>query len=255
VNCATFPSIRKNLDAKRLLPFVFLLATAVFLPSSRWSPPPASERFGPISFDSRFEANPLLVSTASGRDAEPTRFRLEMKFMIRSRPLNAFYLLDTSARSSSGVKIAIDTYGNLFAEFGTSRAPSDVTDLIKIAEPFDLGKWQRIELSVDRNSSKIDISVNGKAVPAVSARPGINLDPYSMDLLVDRVTVGGTQNAITDGRMKEVQYAYGRPGFVVDLINVRLLIIFVAILIIFPVILSLQRVFVSQLKHEQSEDH
>ncbi|NBO53116.1 MAG: hypothetical protein EBU84_00665 [Actinobacteria bacterium] len=209
------------LPRKSLAGMLVTLVLFLRLPASgAWSPPPESQRFGPMAFDSRISRplNSLISDTAS----RPTDFSVRLIFSQEKRPTEFAYLLSTANGFGRGVKLASDLYGNIFLSIGR---PSDAAydyQLIKISGPLEIGTESTVEVQISTVTASVKVRLNGQSVPISEARPNLYFDKDQMFLNVSNLELGGSDERNFSGVIRDAVIVFGTARVSVDSLALKL---------------------------------
>jgi hypothetical protein len=210
------PALRKIVYASIVSALLLLL-----LPTKgRWSPPPESLRFGPLSYDSR--VSKPLNSLISQEFARPTDLTLRLKFRQFGRPTDYAFLISTATGFGRGLKVSTDRYGNFFLSIGKSSDAIDDYQLIKVSDPVEIEQTNTLEVQVSGASRFIHILLNNRPVSAAEARPNMSFQPSQIFLNVSNLEIGGSGGNDFSGNIEDVEIVFGRTSTTVDALSLKL---------------------------------
>jgi len=223
---------------------IVVTVVAVLLPS-HWGPTPVSNRIGPLVYNSQV-SNPLEIVYSYSPTRFPLGFSLSMSFLLMSHLFILSYLFSLSAGSGSGIKVAIDKYGNLYLTIETK--PSYIGDyqVIKISDPGKINSWQNLSVKLNLVESKIEIYLDNRSVPILEPRPLKLFDRANMAINISKFEIGGSEKYNFDGEIKNVQITFAKKELVKNLINLKLLL--------FLVSLALGILFLSRVRESQDDE-
>ena len=116
-----------------------------------------------------------LSVTSGSLPAEPTKVNLVMDFTITRNPADAAVVFSTGPGSSDSLNLTIDSYRNLYVEFG-QRASDGEIQVIKLMESASYGSVHRIKTDINLENLTAILSADERPVIATEARPGRTLD-------------------------------------------------------------------------------
>jgi|GEM_PF-6588209 len=210
--------------------FLFLTPWAV-VPNGVWTPPSEARRIGPLKFDSRVQMEPSVAILELEDLAKPTQVRIDFRFRIFSRPSDFAFVISTSDSSNGGLRIAIDQYANLFLEVGSREAPTGISQVIKISEPFDFNQWQHVGIRFDQIRKQLKVLVNGQVKPNVSARPNTAFEIEHATSEIGALRLGGTNGHDLAGEIRDFRATYGRTVIKINLANLKILLSLAALMV------------------------
>jgi hypothetical protein len=201
---------------------------AVILPTKKWSPPPESLRIGPVQYDSLI-SSPRTIPLGTTTASNPTDVNLSFSFVVAERPMDYAYILSTAKGSGRGLKVSIDLYGNLYFSVANPEPNTSEYQLVKLSDPTPPGIEHTLEVTVDTNQSEITIRFDDQSVPLVEPRPLMKFDVTNARPTIEYVEVGGSDGHTFSGTVKDLNLVFGRSDPRVDLINVRILLVLLAL--------------------------
>lgn len=222
--------------------FVCLLIIAVIIPSGPWSPPSESEHIGPQSFDSTVSKTSKILANPTGASSHPDAVDITFSYKVYSRPETNALLVSTSPTSQAGIKFIIDHWGNIFLTL-ESRPKLNYENqyqLVKVADPQNVGEMFKVKLSVNLNDEIINLSLNEKPVPISSARPNEVVSIPDILITNSQIEIGGSSSHAFPGEIKDFYMIWGQSGSSIDLINLKLIVLLLA-LIVLSVYINLRR--------------
>jgi len=222
---------------------IVVTVVAVLLPS-HWGPTPVSNRIGPLVYNSQV-SNPLEIDYSYSPTRFPTDITLSMSFLVRSHPSIRAYLFSLSAGSGSGIKVAIDKYGNLYLTIETK--PSYIGDyqVIKISDPGTINSWQNLSVKLNIVESKIEIYLDSRMVPIFEPRPFKVFHRANTTVNISKFEIGGSEKYDFDGVIKNMKITFAEKELM-NLINLKLLL--------FLVSLALGVLFLSRVRASQEDE-
>lgn len=213
----------------RVIAATLCLLMAWKLPSQQWGPPPEALRFGPVHYDSNVSP-PKVIDLGITQSREPTDVNLKLQFEVRQRPTDFAYLMSTSLGVGRGIKVAIDNYGNIFLSIESLRGASGEFQLVQIAGPGPLGVRQEVVVRIDTIAPRLDITVDGKFVPAIEPRPLKIFELTDLHPTVDKIEIGGSEKHELIGAVYDLELVFGKTRTTFSLNSVRMMLIIVSLI-------------------------
>lgn len=209
---------------------ILLFLLAVVVPSGSWSPPPVSDSVGPVRYNSSLGIGPQVVWSPTGTFRIPEVVSIEFKYKVLARPADYAVLVSTSTEIENGINVTLDKWGNIYLSVQSVTANPPEYQLIKISDPQDLGRVYLVKIHINMNSDLLKISVDNRNVEIAEARPNHSVSISDFVLLNNEISLGGRNQNIFAGEILEFSMAYGRQGIRIDLINLRIFLLLLALL-------------------------
>jgi len=222
--------IREILATRKLYVLVaaiLLLLIAILMPSGNWGPTPVSVRLGPQEFNPTLSKKSVILS--AGSSTKPDTVTIRFDYLVSARPLDHSFLVSTSAKSYGGLKVSMDKWGNVYLSIETSNPILSEYQLVKISAPQELGVWFRTSIFIDVNDGVLDIKINDKSVPIGEARPSHAVSIPDFLLTNTEISIGGMDEHMFNGKIKDFTMEYGSSGIRIDLINLKLFLVLLAL--------------------------
>jgi len=210
-----------------LVAAILLIAIAILMPSGNWAPTPVSVRLGPQAFNLSLSKEPIFLS--AGSSTKPDRVTIQFDYLVYARPLDHSFLVSTSAKSYGGLKVSMDQWGNVYLAIETDDNALSKYQLVKISDPQELGAWFHTSIFVDMNNGVLDIEMNGKSVAIGEARPDHAVSIPDFLLTNTEISIGGMDKHMFNGKIKDFTMEYGSSGIRIDLINLKLFLVLLAL--------------------------
>lgn len=201
---------------------------AVLLPSTKWAPPPESVRIGPVQYDDMI-SSPRKIPIGSTSAENSTDVKIFLRFTVRERPADFAYVFSTAAGPGNGLKVAIDLYGNLYFSASMPNTTSGDYQLVKLSDPTPPGMEYSLKIRIDTNRSLLQMSLNDESVLVVEPRPMRKFDVGAVRPLINNVEVGGADGHSLKGTVMDFEMVFGRSDPRVDLVNVKILLMLIAL--------------------------
>lgn len=201
---------------------LFLLLIGAFAPTSQWRPAPVSTRISGHNFDPAVNLGPKILSTPVGITGQPTTVTINFEYKVLTRPSDFSFLISTSTIPNGGLTVSIDKWGNIFLALESKSKSLSPYHLVKISEPHDLEKWVKIRIFIDTGLDILKIDKDDQPVGIGEARPDHVLQLSDVFLNSTSIQIGGVDGHNFMGRIKNFDMSFGRSGFHMSLINLRL---------------------------------
>ena len=203
------------------------MAIAILMPSGNWRPTPVSVQLGPQAFNIALSETPVILS--AGSSTKPDRVTIQFDYLVYVRPLDHSFLVSTSGKPFGGVKVSMDKWGNVYLAIETSNPILSEYQLVKISDPQELGVWFRISIFIDVNSGVLEIEMNNQSVPIGEARPWHAVSIPDFLLTNSEISIGGMDEHMFNGKINGFTMEYGSSGTRIDLINLKLFLLLLAL--------------------------
>lgn len=217
----------RNKRARLVCAGVCVIA-AVLLPSTKWAPPPESIRIGPVQYDDMI-SSPRKIPIGSTNAENSTDVTIALRFVVRERPADYAYVFSTAAGLGNGLKVSIDLYGNLYFSASMPNTTAGDYQLVKLSNPTPPGMEHSLKIKIDTNRSLVQISLNDESVLVVEPRPMRKFDVAAVRPLINNVEVGGADGHSLRGTVNDFELVFGRSDPRVDLVNVKILLMLLAL--------------------------
>jgi len=212
---------------------ILLCVLAVLVPSGIWSPPPVSEVAGPARYKSSLGIGPQIVWSQYGANRTPDIATIKFAYKILSRPVDYSVLVSTSAKIEEGLMVTLDKWGNVYLSVQSVTAiTSEITSeyqLIKISDPQGLEAIHTVKIYFNLNSNVLEISVDDRNIKVHEARPNRNISISDFVLNSNEIRLGGFDQHYFSGEISEFTMTFGRQGIRIDLINLRIFLLLLAL--------------------------
>ena len=213
-----------------------LIVLVGLIPTKTASPNPSRWYSGPVTYEHSPSSQPIQFGGFSGELLDADRFDLSMNFEILGRPDDFTYLLSTAFGVTSGFKVSLDKYGNLFLQFPryVTGATSDYVILLK--SPTELSKEYRLQVRFDRDKSSLVVTLNKKMIALRDARGLETLDVKNLRNEFSSLEIGGSGSRHFIGNISYLELDlvdYHEEWNLVGFKFVLLQVIVVALIILF----------------------
>ena len=208
---------------------ILLCLLAIIVPSGIWSPPPVSDSVGPAGYKSSLGIGPQIVWSSNGASRTPDIATINFAYKVLSRPVDYSVLLSTSAKIEEGLMVTLDRWGNLFLSVQSATAIPSEYQLIKISGPEDLERIHTVKIYFNLKSNILEISVDDRNIEVNEARPDRSISISDFVLNNNEIRLGGFDQHYFSGEISEFTMTYGRQGIRIDLINLRVFLLLLAL--------------------------
>lgn len=213
--------MKSSKSAKVIVAFLCVAIFMIVIPGGSWFYPPQSIRIGPIDYRTQLSKHSDVVFEDASYLDSPTEISMSFQFRIVARPKDFSYLVST-ARNDSGLRIALDLYGNLFVRLPVLKEAAGGYRVILIAQSLEFNKWMSLKVDIDLNLESINIGLNDIPIHIVEARPSQAIRIAEIELSNSYVEIGGSDNHNFDGEIKNFTLVSGTVDKSINLFSLKL---------------------------------